>query len=84
MKELIEELENELNELGPAWNQFGKVDRMKSIVNKMKLRNIVNFDVEIFFNNLRMDKNFHLGMGDVRLTKYYQDKIVDVIKSKKK
>ncbi len=36
MKEIIEELENELNQLGSNWNLFGKVDKMKYLVKKLK------------------------------------------------
>jgi hypothetical protein len=36
MKEIIEELEKELNELGSNWNLFGKVDKMKYLVKQLK------------------------------------------------
>jgi len=36
MEKIIEELEIELNKLGPSWNLFGKVDRMKYLVQKLK------------------------------------------------
>ena len=32
----IELLEKELNELGASWNLFGKVDKMKYLLNKIK------------------------------------------------
>ena len=36
MKENIELLEIELNSLGANWNLFGKVDRMKYLLKKIK------------------------------------------------
>lgn len=36
MKEIIEQLENEINQLGPNWNLFGKVDKMKYLLEKLK------------------------------------------------
>jgi len=36
MKEIIEQLEKELNELGSNWNLFGKVDKMKYLLKQLK------------------------------------------------
>ena len=36
MKEIIEQLEIELNQLGPNWNLFGKVDKMKYLLEQLK------------------------------------------------
>jgi hypothetical protein len=36
MEKIIEELEVELNKLGPNWNLFGKVDKMKYLVKQLK------------------------------------------------
>ena len=36
MKEIIEQLEIELNQLGPNWNLFGKVDKIKYLVKQLK------------------------------------------------
>jgi len=36
MKKNIELLENEINGLGPSWNLFGKVDKMKYLLKKIK------------------------------------------------
>lgn len=36
MKKIIEQLENEINQLGPNWNLFGKVDKMKYLVKQLK------------------------------------------------
>ena len=36
MKEIIEQLENEINQLGSNWNLFGKVDKMKYLVKQLK------------------------------------------------
>ena len=32
----LEELEREIQSLGPDWNLFGKVDRMKLLIKKLK------------------------------------------------
>jgi hypothetical protein len=36
MKEIIEQLEIELNQLGSNWNLFGKVDKMKYLLEQLK------------------------------------------------
>jgi len=36
MEKIISELEKELNELGSNWNLFGKVDKMKYLVQQLK------------------------------------------------
>lgn len=44
MKELIKLLEFEVNQLGPAWNLFGKVDHLKYLLKKLKAE--AEFDFE--------------------------------------
>ena len=37
-------------------------------------------ELEEYFRNLRVDKNFHLGLGDVRLTIAMQEEVVAIAK----
>ena len=34
----LEELQKELDSLGQAWNLFGKVDRMKLLIERLKFK----------------------------------------------
>ena len=49
METNIELLEKEINNLGASWNLFGKVDKMKVLIKKIKQEQQVDFkfDAEI-------------------------------------
>lgn len=49
MSKNIDKLEKEINSLGPSWNLFGKVDKMKHLIQKIKeeQESDFKFDAEI-------------------------------------
>jgi len=42
--------------------------------------NLGKFDLDDYFEKLRFDKRFHLGLGDIRLTLSMQDDLVNIFR----
>ena len=66
----IEILEKEINELGSTWNLFGKVDRIKFLLKKIKeeLKSDFEFEAEIESIGFTMLNNH----GKLKLTVPYR------------
>ena len=46
--------------------------------------NPVKFDLDYYFEKLRFDNRFHLGLGDIRLTLAMQDDLVNIFRQLEK
>lgn len=82
MEKNIELLESELNSLGPAWNLFGQVDKMKFLLKKIKndLHSDFEFDAEIQKKAFTVESNH--GILDLTIP-YGYSKIESLDKSKR-
>jgi len=82
MNKNIEILEKEINELGPTWNLFGKVDRMKFLLKKIKeeLKSDFEFEAETESVGFTMLNNH----GKLKLTIPYRYDLIQKLDREKK
>lgn len=71
METNIELLEKEINSLGPSWNLFGKIDKIKNLIKEIKKesKNQFEFDAEIQKKAFTMHNNH--GILELKLPYSY-------------
>ena len=82
METNIELLEKEINSLGPSWNLFGKLDKMKHLIKKIKdeSKNDFEFEAEIS----KKDFTIHSNHGILELKLPYRYDLITDLDIKKK
>ena len=61
------------------WSDYDDTPQLKNGVGQLVF---VRNKIEKLFKELRMDTNYHLGLGDIRLTVAQQDRILKLIGGK--
>jgi hypothetical protein len=81
MNKIIEMLEMEINTLGASWNLFGKVDRMKYLLEKLKKEKINDFEFDANIESVAFTSESNHGILKLKLP-YSFYKISNLDKSK--
>lgn len=77
METNIELLEKEINNLGASWNLFGKVDKMKVLIKKIKQEQQVDFKFDAEITKKAFTSLNNHGILEMKLPWNYQ-KIADL------